>query len=280
MQRRELQGAQPLLFLPCYLLLATCYFSCYSFYYMEPMVSIIIPAYNEENFLPKLLRSIKRQTYRNKEVIVADAKSTDKTREAAAFYGAKIVDGGPVAAGRNNGAKYAKGDILLFLDADVVLPDASFLWQTAMEFTRRHLGIATCLPTPISAKKIDHAFHDFFNVYTKLLGAMMPHTPGFCIMARREIHEKIGGFDEKIKLAEDHDYAERAVRHGKFGVLKSRKIPVSIRRFNKDGRFMIAMKYVFCELHRMTLGSVKSDIFKYKFGFDKSFSQESLKKIK
>jgi len=247
---------------------------------MEPMVSIVIPTYNEENFLPKLLRSIKRQTYRNKEVIVADARSTDKTGEIAEFYGAKVVAGGPVAIGRNNGAEHARGDIILFLDADVVLPDASFLWQTIMEFERRHLGIATCLPFPISTKKIDHAFHDLFNVYMKFLGAMMPHTPGFCIMVRREIHDKIGGFDKKIKLAEDHDYASQAVKYGKFGVLKSRKIPVSIRRFAKDGRFKVVMKYIFCELHRMTLGSVKSDMFNYKFGFDKSFNQESLKKVR
>lgn len=247
---------------------------------MEPMVSIVIPAYNEENFLPKLLRSIKRQTYRNKEVIVADAHSKDKTREIAELYGAKVVEGGQVARGRNNGAKKAKGDILFFLDADVILPDASFLRQTVMEFERRRLGIATCLPVPISTKKIDHAFHDFFNIYTKFLGAMMPHAPGFCIMVRREIHEKIGGFDEKIKLAEDHDYASQAVKYGKFGVLKSRKIPVSIRRFAKDGHLKIAMKYIFCELHRLTLGSVRSDVFKYKFGFDQSFNQDSLKKIK
>lgn len=245
---------------------------------MELMVSIVIPTYNEENFLSKLLRSIKRQTYRNKEVIVADANSKDKTREIAEFYGARVVRGGSVAIGRNNGAEHAKGDIILFLDADVVLPDASFLRQTVMEFERRHLGIATCLPLPISTKKIDHAFHDFVNVYIKLLGAMMPHAPGFCIMVRREIHEKIGGFDKRIKLAEDHDYAEQAVKFGKFGVLRSRKIPVSIRRLDKDGRLKIAMKYILCELHRLTLGSVKSDIFKYKFGFDKTFIQGSLKK--
>jgi hypothetical protein len=99
-------------------------------------------------------------------------------------------------------------------------------------------------------------------------------------MVRRDIHERIGGFDKEVKLAEDHDYAEQAVKYGKFGLLKSRKIPVSIRRFTKDGHLKIAMKYVFCELHRMTLGSVRSDIFNYKFGFDKSFSQESLKKTR
>jgi len=246
----------------------------------EKFISIIIPTYNEENFLPKLLRSIKKQTYRNYEVIVADNKSTDKTPEVAKKYNARLVEGGAVAVGRNHGAKKAKGDIFLFLDADVVMPDASFLTRTISEFGRRRLGIATCVPEPISDKKIDHLFHEVFNVYTELLKAIMPHTPGFCIFVRREIHEKIGGFDENIKLAEDHDYAKQAIKYGKFGVLKSKKIPVSVRRFEKDGRLRIAAKYVFCELHRVMLGSVKSNIFNYKFGFDKNFKQASFKKNK
>ena len=98
------------------------------------MISIIIPAYNEEKFLPKLLRSIRKQAYKNKEVIVADASSTDRTAEIAGEYGARVVEGGMPAVGRNNGAKKAKGDIFLFLDADVVLPDAYFLEATIKEF--------------------------------------------------------------------------------------------------------------------------------------------------
>lgn len=229
--------------------------------------------------MPKLLLSIKKQEYKNKEVIVADNHSTDKTREIAAQYGARVVDGGQVAQGRNNGAKKAKGDILLFLDADVVLPDPYFLEFVAKEFERKKLSIATCLPVPISSSKIDHAFHNFFNVYTKLLEALMPHTPGFCILVKREVHEALNGFDEEIKLAEDHDYAQRATEFGKFGILRSKKIPVSIRRFEKDGRLKIAAKYFFCELHMLTLGSVKTDIFNYKFGYDRDFAQDSLKKI-
>ena len=244
------------------------------------MISIIIPAYNEEKFLPKLLRSIRKQAYKNKEVIVADASSTDRTAEIAGEYGARVVEGGMPAVGRNNGAKKAKGDIFLFLDADVVLPDAYFLEATIKEFERQKLDIATCFPAPLSDKKIDHLFHQFFNVYCNLLKSMMPHTPGFCIFARRSLHEQIGGFDENVKLAEDHDYAEQAVKAGKFGIIKSRKIPVSIRRFEKDGRLNIAVKYFFCELHRLILGSVKSDVFNYKFGYDKDFLQASAKKIK
>lgn len=237
---------------------------------MEPFISIVIPAYNEENFLPRLLRSIRRQTYRNKEVIVADANSADKTREIAESFGAKVVEGGPVAVGRNNGASKAKGDIILFLDADVVLPEPSFLSRIIAEFEKRKLDIATCLPYPLSDKKIDHAFHKIYNVYTKMLEALMPHTPGFCIMVRRHIHDKVGGFDEEVKLAEDHDYAQRAVKFGKFGLLRSSKIPVSIRRFERDGRVKVALKYFFCELHMLTMGSIKHDLFNYRFGYDKT----------
>jgi len=252
---------------------------------MDPLISIIIPTYNEEKLLPKLLRSIKKQTYRNKEVIVADAKSKDKTREVAEKLGAKVIEGGEVARGRNNGAKKAKGDILLFLDADVVLKDASFLTSTIKEFNKRHLGIATCMPSPISDKKIDHVMHELFNAYAKLLEAVLPHAPGFCIFIKSDIHKKVGGFDEKIKLAEDHDYVRRAVKYGKFGLLLSKKIPVSIRRMDRDGRFKVMLKYIFCELHMLTFGPVKNNLFKYEFGHeqgDKSNNifKKSLKKIK
>lgn len=252
---------------------------------MDPLVSIIIPTYNEEKLLPKLLRSIKKQTYRNKEVIVADANSKDKTKQLAEKLGAKVIEGGEVARGRNNGAKKAKGDILLFLDADVVLKDASFLTSTIKEFTKRRLDIATCMPEPISSKKLDHVLHEMYNAYAKLLEAVLPHTPGFCIFIKPEIHKKINGFDESIKLAEDHDYARRAVKYGKFGLLVSKKIPVSIRRMDKDGRFKIALKYIFCELHMLTFGSVKNNLFKYEFGYDemgacKNVFKKKLKKFK
>jgi len=80
-------------------------------------VSIIIPALNEENYLPKLLGSIKKQTFKDYEVIVADAHSKDRTREIARKFGAKIVDGGRPANGRNIGAKAASGEFLFFFES-------------------------------------------------------------------------------------------------------------------------------------------------------------------
>ncbi|MFH1047053.1 MAG: glycosyltransferase [Patescibacteria group bacterium] len=232
------------------------------------MLSIVIPTYNEEKYLPFLLRSITAQSTDDYEIIVADNRSKDKTRELALLAGARVVDGGLPAAGRNAGASAAQGDIILFLDADVILPDPRFVENTVAEFRRRKLGVATCKIDPLSDKKVDKYLHEGFNYFMWVTSAVTPHAPGFCIFARRDVHEQIGGFDEEIKLAEDHDYVERAGKVAKFRVLKSHRIPVSVRRLDKDGRFKTFIKYLAAEIHLRTKGAIKSDLFRYRFGYD------------
>jgi len=230
------------------------------------MLSIIIPTYNEENYIELLLRSIAAQSFKDYEVIVADAHSKDRTRAIAEANGARVIDGGMPAVGRNEGAKVARGDILLFLDADVVLPDPWFLQGTLAEFEKRKLDVATCEADPISKKRVDKALHEVFNYFMRVTASTLPHAPGFCIFARKRIHDEISGFDEKIKLAEDHDYAHRAAKKGKFGVLKIYRIPVSVRRMERDGRFNITMKFLLCELYMQMMGAPKTDVFHYTFG--------------
>ncbi|MBI4457517.1 glycosyltransferase [Candidatus Uhrbacteria bacterium] len=230
------------------------------------MLSVVIPTYNEEDYLPLLLRSLQSQTFKDFEVIVADNRSTDRTRQIALEHGCVVVDGAMPAGGRNRGVAAAKGDIILFLDADVILPDPWFLQMTAAEFQRRGLGVATCKIKPLSNRHVDKVFHEVFNYFMWVTCAMAPHAPGFCIFARRDVHNAINGFDEEITLAEDHDYAERAAKVAKFGILKTYKIPISVRRFDRDGRLNVAVKYVLCELHMRTAGPVKNDIFNYTFG--------------
>lgn len=117
-------------------------------------LSIIIPTYNEEKYLPKLLQSIRKQNFRDYEVIVADAGSEDGTREIAQSYGCKIVEGGLPAVGRNKGAEVAQGDYLLFLDSDVVLTDG-YLESALEEFTENDLGISITQMIPLSDSLID-----------------------------------------------------------------------------------------------------------------------------
>ncbi len=233
------------------------------------MLSIIIPTYNEEGYLPRLLASIRSQSFDGYEIVVADAHSTDRTREIAQQFGARVVDGGMPGPGRNRGAEAAKGDVLLFLDADVVLPDVDWLAGKMEQFSRRELDAATCLVKPMGGKLIDHVSHNVFNAHMMATQFMLAHAPGFCIFARKHLHTRIGGFDESIKLAEDHDYVERARRVGTFRVLHGTRIRVSVRRFERDGRFSIFGKYLLAELHLLMRSQIRDDRFAYTFGHAK-----------
>jgi glycosyltransferase involved in cell wall biosynthesis len=232
------------------------------------MLSIVIPTFNEEESLPRLLASLKAQEFRDFEVVVADAKSADRTREIALAAGARVVDGGMPGAGRNRGAAVARGEAVLFLDADVVLPSPAFLRTAMAEFRRRKLGTATCRVDALSSRPVDKLFHGAFNAFMLVTERLAPHAPGFCIFARKDVHDAIRGFDEDIRLAEDHDYVTRAARAGmgRFGVLRGCRIPVSVRRFDRDGRFNTALKFMLCELYIRTRGPVKTDMFRYSFG--------------
>jgi len=229
------------------------------------MLSIIIPTLNEEEYLPVLLEGIKKQNFKDYEIIVADAGSGDKTREVAATFGCRLISGGLPAKGRNLGAKAAKGDLFLFLDADVILPEG-FLEKAVKEFNKRNLDVASVLIDPQTQKKMIKFFFDYFYNYPiKKLEKFIPYgAMGY--LTKKNIHQKIRGFDENIKIAEDHDYVRRAAKFGKFGVLKEVKISISLRRFYEDGWLKVILKYIFAELHYHFLGPVTSDIFSYKFG--------------
>lgn len=246
------------------------------------MLSIIIPTFNEEKLLPKLVASIRAQSFTDYEIIVADAYSKDHTREIAVRFGARIVDGGLPSVGRNAGARVAHGRILLFLDADVVLPKEKMLEQMVGEFERRKLDIATCLLRPLTKNVIDHALHAVYNVYTVAIQKLIPHIPGFFIFVRRGVHEAIDGFDETLDFAEDHEYARRAVREGKarFGFLMSGLTYVSPRRFDRDGRLSIAVKYLLGELYLLKLGRVPPGTITYGWGHGDTNHERGLKEFK
>lgn len=229
------------------------------------MVSIIIPTYNEEGFLPLLLESIRSQKYQNYEIIIADANSTDKTRIIASDYGCQIIEGGLPAAGRNRGAEVANGDLLLFLDADVVLPN-NFLTDFIKGFNNSTADAATCFITPLSQKRIDIILHRISNHYIWYTKNIYPHASGFCILIKKNIHRLIGGFNEKLKLAEDHEYIKRVANRSNYSIVKEARIMVSIRRLEKEGRLILILKYLLVEVHRLVRGEIYTDIFKYSFG--------------
>jgi len=239
-------------------------------------LSVIIPTLNEAEYLPGLLESLSKQTIAPYEIIVADADSNDSTREFAKKYNAHIIDGGMPGTGRNAGASVAQGDIFLFLDADV-LPPPNFIEYALDEFQRNNFAVATCLVEAISDDVKDSILMDATNLYMQLIIPVSPRAPGFCIFIRRDVHFAINGFDETLKMSEDHDYVRRASKHGKFGLLKDIKIPVSMRRLRKEGVVSLALKYLWCEMHALAGRPIRSLPFEYEFGTFQSVKSSKTK---
>src|SRR4030042_3711385 len=180
------------------------------------MLSVIIPTLNEEKYLPTLLESIKRQNFSDYEIIIADAGSQDKTIEIAKNYGCRIVSGGLPAKGRNEGAKIANGELLFFIDADSTLPP-NFFSELIKEFKKRRLDLASFRVYP-SGNIIDKVLYFIYNFFAWATQRFLPYATQ-TILAKREIHQKINGFDEEITIGEDHVYAQAGSRKGKFGFL-------------------------------------------------------------
>jgi glycosyltransferase involved in cell wall biosynthesis len=197
-------------------------------------------------------------------VVVADAGSMDETRRLAERRGATVVDGGKPAAGRNAGAQAAIGDLILFLDADDEI-DEDFIATVLDEFVARELSVATTFVDPIERDPRNIFACEVVNLYLDVMQYVAPHAPGFCILVRRDVHEAIGGFDETVILAEDHDYVQRAAEQGKFRVLSNIRVGTSMRRIEKEGLVRLAFKYLYCELYVVTGTPIREVPFDYEF---------------
>jgi glycosyltransferase involved in cell wall biosynthesis len=241
-----------------------------------PKISIIIPSLNEEKYLPKLLNSIKNQTFSDYEIILADAGSKDQTVEIAKSFGVKVVPGGMPGVGRNSGAKVASGEFLFFFDSDVFLPN-DFLEKAYSEIQERFLDLCTCEFLPDSDLQIDKVMFRLANLTVKLNQNINPRAAGFCIFMTKRLFERINGFDEEVRIAEDHDLVERASKFRPLRFLNSVHLTVSIRRLEKEGRFSLVEKYLQVEMHLLTKGSIKDDLIEYEFG---NFPEDTKKKSK
>ncbi|HNX10776.1 MAG TPA: glycosyltransferase [bacterium] len=230
-------------------------------------LSIIIPTLNEEKYLPRLLQSIKEQNFSDYEVIVSDAVSDDRTQEVAKEWGAKVVTDARrhPSYQRNTGALAAQGEILLFLDADTVLP-ADFLSTCLVEFEERHLDGAGFYLRFNSPKKFYLIYHLIYNGVSRIAQYFKPVVVGAGIMVKKTMHESLHGFDETIFIGEDHDYCERILKLGKFRLISSRPIYFSVRRMEKEGKIKMLLKWLYGTVYVLLKGPIRKKIMKYDFG--------------
>lgn len=177
----------------------------------DQLVSVIVTTKNEETVIRRLIESVKKQTYKHIEIILVDNNSTDKTVDIAKKMGVKVYNFGPErSAQRNFGAKKAKGEYFLFLDADMVLTkDVVKACVDAVQQDKK-TGAVTILEKSVARnfwEKVKAFERSFYN----LEGDEITDAARFF---RREVFEKVGGYDEKITGPEDWDLTDRIKKLG------------------------------------------------------------------
>jgi len=208
---------------------------------MLPRYSLIIPAYNEERLLGRLLDSVDaaRATYGGGdavEVIVADNASTDRTAVIAAMRGCRViaVEKRVIAAARNAGARAARGEFLAFVDADAqVHPDTFVEIDRALADPR---VVAGATGARLERWSIGIAF-TYAMIVPIVFVTGMDTGVTFC---RKEDFEAIGGYDESRLVAEDVAFLWALRRLGqtrgqRLARATRAKIVASTRKFDEFG---------------------------------------------
>jgi hypothetical protein len=144
------------------------------------------------------------------------------------------------------------------------------------EMQDRYFDLATCEIRPLSEYRLDRVLHRMINLAVLLNLRIDPKAFGFCIFVTKRLFQRAGGFDETIYVAEDNDFVKRASLFRPLHYLSSAYITVSIRRFEKEGRFAYFNKGIKLNLYRTFKGEIRSDeVVKYEFdNFDKPEEKE------
>ncbi|MDP3734574.1 MAG: glycosyltransferase [Nanoarchaeota archaeon] len=201
---------------------------------MAPSVSIIIPAHNEEKYLSKTLHSIQQQTNKDYEVLVVVNGCTDTTEEILKNINDDAIRvlslAKPnVSRARNYGAGKAKGEILVFVDADtVVQPD--LVEKISTNFTTEY-AIASTKVMPDSEEVKYKLAMSFKNLY--MAKGVYKGCSGVLI-CRRDHFDQVAGYDPKIIAGEHRKLISKLQTFGKYRCLDT-TATTSMRRFQQWG---------------------------------------------
>lgn len=187
----------------------------------KPLVSVIIPTYNRSDLLLRAIRSVLEQTYKNVECIVVDDASIDNTEVVVRqFTDDRLIylrheTNRHASAARNTGIAYAKGDLIAFLDDDDEWMSRKLEKQVELLLSlHEKVGMVYCwmdyfdqkgnLIKEHHPKLKGYVFHDV--LYVQRLGGCPT------LLVRRDVVEKVGGFDETLPRGNDGDFIRRVCR--------------------------------------------------------------------
>ncbi|MGB9877263.1 MAG: glycosyltransferase family 2 protein [bacterium] len=224
----------------------------------NPLVSVVIPAYNEERYIGNVLDSLLRQEFQDFEVIVVDNASEDMTGEIARRFGARVIFEPirRVGAARQRGCLEAKGEIIAMTDADTILP-SNWLSRIVEEFRKDEElvafgGLYTLYSGPVLARLWIRHFAHLLWILDRWLSNGYWNIPGSNLAFRKDAFLKVGGFREELPIGEDVDLSLRLARVGKVVLDYRFRVATSGRRYRK-GFFNGTMTYAKNTLARLLL---------------------------
>jgi len=189
----------------------------------HPIVTVVITTKNEEQNIENCLRSVKDQTFKNIELIVVDNFSEDKTVEIAQKYTTKVYFKGPERSSqRNYGAQVAWGEYVLYLDADMTLSPTVI--EDCVEKCEIDRVGAIYIPERIVGEGFWIKVRDFErSFYT---GTVVDAVR----FIRKDLFERVEGFDESLIGPEDWDFDRRIRKIGRTGIIEA-------ALYHNEGRF-------------------------------------------
>ncbi len=201
---------------------------------MPPLFSVIIPAYNEDKYLDRTLKSIQAQDCTDYEIVIVTNGCTDRTEEIAREHKSENIrvlslPKPNVSVARNAGALNAQGKILVFLDADTRLGENS-LNIINEQFTPEY-SIATTKVRP-DEKKIKYRMTMSGKNILTTTGLYKGF--GGIVICRKELFHQENGYNPTIVVKEHHDLRRKLERHGKYRCVNA-YVTTSMRRFSKWG---------------------------------------------
>lgn len=209
-------------------------------------MTVVVPAFNEQHYLPATLAALKQSLALlppdwSGDILVVDDRSGDGTAMIAAAHEVTVVTGRHegIGAARNTGAGSTAADLLVFVDADTVVPTDAF--PTVANVFDRHGVLAISIPSDyVTERRCLKPLLAWWRWY-----APRHHsTQGVFQAFERRLFLELGGYDETLCMAEDTDLFDRAIAgvdQNEWRILLDLRVQASMRRYEQGSALAIWM---------------------------------------
>jgi glycosyltransferase involved in cell wall biosynthesis len=183
---------------------------------------------------------------RNTKVLVADANSTDGTREIVMSFrdrlNVEVIPGGLPSVGRNAGAAQAETPYVLFMDADIEPAHPSLIRRAVEAAQKKPLHCVTTNVLCRGGSLTDKLLYTSNDIFQYLSQLHRPFSTGMFMLFDRQRFHELGGFHEQVHFAEDYLLSSQVARR-KFAIVRG-GVYTTNRRFEKMGHFRVARLFL------------------------------------